>query len=383
MVCRLIGWIIFRNFAKRFGANERMKKKITICSVLVILAVTLCLCSKEGEKGFLILIAKILASIPFDPMDRFHNEYLNHSTELIIEDKADSIDFRKISLVNEIYTNNNDSFNACASNMVLGVIYYHKSETDSALICLLNAERFSNSRPELKPHIYYYLASAFTDYDPLLARDIILSHPKERIDKYDYSEILNMDVSQQMRNLHNFNSIYYSRLTQQNLDTQARLHHKETRLLISIIIFSSAFFIIIFILLFTLFRFRRKNVVLTDSVTKRKDQLKTLLDNFIELYRTKCDEETVYNDAEKFLSSLHDEYAELTKSDIAIIWLILLSFDKDKICSTLNVTNDYYYQRRTKIRKTLNFNSTRSLNSDLKAFIPEYISEHGLSNYTK
>ena len=360
-----------------------MKKKITICSVLLIITLALALCSNEGTKKLEIFLNKILSLMPVDPLDRFHNEYLNRSTELIIDGKADSIDIRKISLINEIYTNNNDSFNACASNMVLGVICYHKQKMDSALICLLNAERFSDSRPELKPHIYYYLASAFTDYDPLLARDIIHCHPKELIDKYDYSKILNMNVSLQMTNLHNINSIYYSRLTQQNLDSQARLHYKETRLLISIIIFSSAFFIIIFILLFTLFRFRRKNVVLTDSVTKRKDQLKTLLDIFIELYRTKCDKETVYNDAEKFLSSLNDEYAELTKSDIAIIWLILLSFDKDKICSTLNVTNDYYYQRRTKIRKTLNFNSTRSLNSDLKAFIPEYISEHGLLNCTQ
>ena len=359
-----------------------MKKRtfIIISSLLMIIALLIWYCNTEsGSKKFVHHLNNFL-DIFSVIYDRNYNQYIESATESTINGNVDSIDIQTLLLTNKIYTNNNDSFYACASNMVLGVICYQNSDIDSALVYLLNAERFSDSRPELKPHIYYYLASAFVDYDPILAHDIIHSHPNERINKYDYSKFNDINVSQQEIDLHNLNSIYYSRLTQQNLDTQARLHHKETRLLISIIIFSSAFFIIIFILLFTLFRFRRKNVVLTDSVTKRKDQLKTLLDNFIELYRTKCDEETVYNDAEKFLSSLHDEYAELTKSDIAIIWLILLSFDKDKICSTLNVTNDYYYQRRTKIRKTLNFDSTRSLNSDLKAFIPEYLSEHGLLN---
>lgn len=355
-----------------------MKKKITICSVLVIITLALALCSNEGTKKLEIFLNKILSLIPVDPLDRFRNEYLNRSTELIIEDKADSIDIRKISLINEIYTNNNDSFNACASNMVLGVICYHKQKMDSALICLLNAERFSDSRPDLKPHIYYYLALTFVDYDPILAHDIIHSHPKERIINYDYSKFLdiNVNVTLQDTNLHRFNSIYYSKLIQQNLDVQANQHHKEIRLLITIIITSFLFFILIFILSFFIFSYKRKNVVLTDSVAKRKDQLKTLFDNFIELYRNKCDKETIYKDAEKFLSSLYEEYAELTKSDIAIIWLILLSYDKNKICSMLNVSNDYYYQRRTNIRKTLNFNSTRSLNNDLKVFVPEYLSEH-------
>ncbi|MCQ2344577.1 MAG: hypothetical protein MJ002_06620 [Paludibacteraceae bacterium] len=309
-------------------------------------------------------------------MDRFHNEYLNHSTELIIEDKADSIDFRKISLVNEIYTNNNDSFNACASNMVLGVIYYHKSETDSALICLLNAERFSDSRPELKPHIYYYLASAFTDYDPLLARDIILSHQKERIDKYDYTKILDIDVSRQVTNMHNLNSIYYSRIIQQGLETQASQHRKEIHLYRCIIFFGFIFSILVLLSYLFVRRFRRKNAVLTSSMANQRTNFDTLLNKYMDLYRTKCDKDSVFGDANEILSALHNEYADLTKSDIAIIWLILLSFDKKEICSILNINSDYYYQRRTKIRKTLNFNSTRELNDDLKRFVPKYLSEY-------
>lgn len=121
--------------------------------------------------------------------------------------------------------------------------------------------------------------------------------------------------------------------------------------------------------------FRRKTVNLADSVANQKINFNNLLEKYMELYSTKCDGNTIARDANEMLSVLRKKYP-LTSSDIAIIWLILLSFDKDKICSTLSISSDYYYQRRCKIRQTLNFESTKNLNCDLKSFVPKYLSEH-------
>ena len=352
-----------------------MKKKITICSVLVIITLVLWYCNGNIFcKKLIYHINQLLLSSKYI---NNYNEYLKQSTEKIIVGDIDTIDTYTISLINKIYTNDNDSFNACASNMVLGVICYQNSDIDSALVYLLNAERFSDSRPELKPHIYYYLASAFVDYDPILAHDIIHSHPKERINKYDYSKFNDINVSQQEMDLHIINSIYYSRLIQQSLDAQASQHHKEIRLYRYIIVSVAIFLVLSILFYFIIKRYRHKNAMLTNSVANHKTNFDALLKKYVELYRTKCDRNSVYDDANEMLSVLHNGYASLSKSDIAIIWLILLSFDIKEICSILNISNDYYYQRRTNIRKALNFNSTRELNDGLKKFVPEYLSEYG------
>ena len=120
---------------------------------------------------------------------------------------------------------------------------------------------------------------------------------------------------------------------------------------------------------------KRKTVNLTESVANQKMNFNNLLEKHLKLYSEKCDEESVISDANEILSALRDEF-NLSKSDVAIIWLLLLSFSKKDICLTLNIGENYYHQRRTKIRKVLNFDSTRKLENDLKTFVPEYLSEH-------
>lgn len=146
-----------------------------------------------------------------------YNDYIETSTEMAIDGKYDSIDIHALKIMNNVYTSNNDSANICTLNLIFGIINYNTLRLDSALFHLLKAEQFSNCKPELKPHIYYYLASAFIDYDPILAHDIIYSHQECSIDKYDYSRFLNINVTDIEKNTHNFNSIYYSTLIQRSL----------------------------------------------------------------------------------------------------------------------------------------------------------------------
>lgn len=355
-----------------------MKKKILYwVAIVVIFVLSICYCYCIENKGnFIDPVNQLLSYIPFEQPARIQNDYLNRSIELAIYGKIDTLDIKSLTLINEIYTNNNDSFNACASNMVLGIVCYRNAVQDSALQYLLTAEQYSDSRPELKPHIYYYLASTFIEFDPILARDIIYSHPEEHIDKYDYSIFKNVSVSQQEMDAHNVNSIYYSRLLQRSLDAQEEQHQKEIRLYWVITISVAVFIVLVSLSISLIIRYRQKNKDMTETIANKKAKFETLLERHIELYRTNCDRNSVYYDANEILSALRNKYA-LTKSDIAIIWLLLLSFDKDAICSILHITNDYYCQRRTKIRKTMKFNSTRNLEKDLKVLVPEFLFENG------
>lgn len=63
-------------------------------------------------------------------------------------------------------------------------------------------------------------------------------------------------------------------------------------------------------------------------------------------------------DALMNLDELHKAYPELTKTDLAIIWLTFMSCSRDSICDLLNVTKKYYYQRKSLIQRILDISLT-------------------------
>lgn len=362
-----------------------MKNHIAVCFILFLVLFFTSSCKDEQVVKFADHINDLLQLIlPYKQPLVEYNAYLDTATESAIEGNTDYLNIPVLTSINQIFTHNKDSFNACASNFVLGIVCHHNEKQDSAIMYLLTAESFSNGRPELKPHIYYYLASASIVYDPILAHDIIYSHQDCCIDRYDYSRFLNIKVNSLEQNIHNFNSVYYSRLLQSNLNTQAEQHQKEIRLYHTTVVAIVVFSIIIIITLVLVILFRRKTVVLKHTIANQqadfdtlqnsnKAKFNSLLKQYMELYRDKCDKKSVYEDANKILSALRDNYPTLTKSDIAIIWLTLLAFSAEDICSTLNFTMDYYRQRRSKISKALQLGKTKNLNNDLMAFIPEFL----------
>lgn len=356
-----------------------MKKRIYEGAVLMLVVLLVLIGNSEKFRmASADLFNEILALIPLEQIDVGYDEYLNEATQLAIDGEIDSVDISAMNIMNQVFVHNNDCSNACASNMILGIVSIKHSLRDSALSYLLNAEQLSDYRPELKPHINYYLALAFLDYDVLLSRDIILSCSEGRMARYDYSKFLNVEVSRQSHDLHYANSIYYSRLVRRSLDNQKKQHEHEMRLYHYIIVSVSLLLIIAISAIFFIVSYRRKTTILTESVEYHKNKFATLLDKYMHFYKEKCDKQAIYGDANIFLSELHSQYASLTSTDIAIIWLILLQFTKEEICSTLNITSDYYYQRRTNISKTLKLGTTRNLNNDLKSFIPEFLSEKDL-----
>ena len=87
------------------------------------------------------------------------------------------------------------------------------------------------------------------------------------------------------------------------------------------------------------------------DVEKRKERFSVLFDEYKKEYG--ANRETMFADAQMNLIELHKVYPELTKTDLAIIWLTFMDCSRDAICDLLNITKKYYYQRKSVIQKTL------------------------------
>ena len=87
------------------------------------------------------------------------------------------------------------------------------------------------------------------------------------------------------------------------------------------------------------------------DVEKRKERFSVLFDEYKKEYG--ANRETMFADAQMNLIELHKVYPELTKTDLAIIWLTFMDCSRDAICDLLNITKKYYYQRKSMIQKTL------------------------------
>ena len=87
------------------------------------------------------------------------------------------------------------------------------------------------------------------------------------------------------------------------------------------------------------------------DVEKRKERFSVLFDEYKKGYG--ANRETMVADALVNLDELHKVYPELTKTDLTIIWLTFMSCSRDAICDLLNITQKYYYQRKSVIQRIL------------------------------
>ncbi len=87
------------------------------------------------------------------------------------------------------------------------------------------------------------------------------------------------------------------------------------------------------------------------DVEKRKERFSVLFDEYKKGYG--ANRETMVADALVNLDELHKVYSELTKTDLTIIWLTFMDCSRDVICDLLNITQKYYYQRKSVIQRIL------------------------------
>lgn len=109
------------------------------------------------------------------------------------------------------------------------------------------------------------------------------------------------------------------------------------------------------------------------DVEKRKERFSVLFDEYKKGYG--ANRETMVADALVNLDELHKVYPELTKTDLTIIWLTFMDCSRDAICDLLNITQKYYYQRKSVIQRILGvvFKDGETWHKSLDKIVRRYI----------
>ena len=99
------------------------------------------------------------------------------------------------------------------------------------------------------------------------------------------------------------------------------------------------------------------------------------MNQYVSKYTKNINRETIIFEANNILEKVRIRYPELTKTDIAIIWLLYLNKNKEFITNMLSITDAYYFQRRTIIYRAFDFSSVKELDLKMKDFITNILFE--------
>ena len=124
-----------------------------------------------------------------------------------------------------------------------------------------------------------------------------------------------------------------------------------------------------------IFRYKRNIGVLEVDIEKRKERFNTLFERYKDGYEV--DRDKIFDDVRENLQVLNKDYPKLTKTDLAIVWLVFMNCDRDMMCKMLNISSRYYYNRRSIIQKVLGIQLDDSEQSRkrIERLIKKYISE--------
>ena len=106
------------------------------------------------------------------------------------------------------------------------------------------------------------------------------------------------------------------------------------------------------------------------DIAKRKERFNALFEKHKSDY--KLDKGSVMTDAMQNLEKLHEAYPTLTRTEVAIIWLLFMKCSTDSICEVLNITHNYYYQRKSAIYRILGI-SGKKAEGAIDRIVREYI----------
>lgn len=75
------------------------------------------------------------------------------------------------------------------------------------------------------------------------------------------------------------------------------------------------------------------------------------------------------------LQTMNDDYPKLTKTDLAIVWLIFMNCNRDMVCKMLNISSRYYYNRRSIIQRELKMqiDDSRESQKRIEQLVKKYI----------
>ena len=118
-------------------------------------------------------------------------------------------------------------------------------------------------------------------------------------------------------------------------------------------------------------KYKRDIDVKEIDIAKRKERFNALFETYRVDY--KMDKGSVMTEALRNLEKLHEAYPSLTRTEVAIIWLLFIKYSSDSICEVLNITHNYYYQRKSAIYRTFGIRGKDEGQEAIERIVKEYI----------
>ena len=216
---------------------------------------------------------------------------------------------------------------------ILAEAYLRKDEPDSALAYIEHVARGRN----LKPDYYYYNSRRLS----LLGRYEEANKSWEEAYNLQREDFAFM-FSQRLSAINGEYDLLYAELEKE----------KEKLIMMKVYVVTLLILVVgLLIAIVVIFRYKRNIGVLEVDIEKRKERFNTLFERYKEGYEV--DKDTIFADARMNLQTMNDDYPKLTKTDLAIVWLIFMNCNRDMVCKMLNISSRYYYNRRSIIQKVL------------------------------
>ena len=133
--------------------------------------------------------------------------------------------------------------------------------------------------------------------------------------------------------------------------------------------------LVLIVLYFVIKKYRDKIGLMNIKQDNNQKAYNSLLNQYVSKYSKNINRETIVFESNNVLLKVKDLYPALTKTDIAIIWLLYLKKDKKFITNIMSITDAYYFQRRTIIYRTFGFDSIKELDLKLIPFITSCLFE--------
>ena len=245
-----------------------------------------------------------------------------------------------------------DSIDFTGYAVILADAYLRKNDANKALIYI---DKFS-SKKELKDQFYFYSSR-------------VLAIKGEYKKAYEYGEKAYLQFSEDCKFMLNqrlgaINAEYdLLNVELQNEKRRVRMMRMYNVLLVVLVA-------LLIVALVLMKRYKRDVNVMEIDIAKRKERFNALFEKHRLDY--KMDKGSVMMDAMHNLEKLHEAYPALTRTEVAIIWLLFMKCSSDSICEVLNITHNYYYQRKSAIYRTLGIRG-KNAEDAIERIVRDYI----------
>ncbi len=226
-----------------------------------------------------------------------------------------------------------DSLHYTGHARILAEAYLRKEEPDSALAYIEHVALGRN----LKPDYYYYNSRRLS----------LLGRYEEANKSWEEAYDLQRE---------DFSFMFSQRLSAINgeydlLNEELENEKEKLKMMRVYVVTLSILVVGLLVAIVVIFRYKKNIGVLEVDIEKRKERFNTLFERYKDGYDV--DRDKIFDDARENLQAMNDDYSKLTKTDLAIVWLIFMNCNRDMVCKLLNISSRYYYNRRSIIQREL------------------------------